>query len=99
MLGRVLNTPLIIYRAPKEVPVDWDESMKRNMFTSCYYLVRKTANILFHRIKSDEIWNYHSGLPMHYVLIRPGQDSSDPLGYELTEMFMGFDIGSKIFCF
>lgn len=33
----------------------------RNFSTAIYFLLRSSERSVFHRIKSDEIWHYHSG--------------------------------------
>ena len=84
-------------RAPQQVVAHWDQSVKRNISTSCYYLVKKTDHMVLHRIKADEVWNYHCGLPENYFEIRPGLDPHDPNSYTLIQKIMGADFESKCF--
>ena len=53
--------------------------------------------MVLHRIKADEIWNYHCGLPVNFFEIRPGLDPYDPNSYILIEKIMGADFESKCF--
>ena len=36
----------------------------RRLWTSIYFLLKDREVSRFHRIKSDEIWYYHSGTPL-----------------------------------
>ena len=44
---------------------------ERNFATSIYFLLEKYNVSNFHRIKSDEIWYYHAGSPLHVYVIYP----------------------------
>ena len=44
---------------------------ERNFATSIYFLLQKNNVSHFHRIKSDEIWYYHAGSPLHVYVIYP----------------------------
>jgi len=44
---------------------------ERNFATSIYFLLEKNNVSHFHRIKSDEIWYYHAGSPLHVYVIYP----------------------------
>ena len=55
----------------------------RNFSTAIYFLLRSQDRSLFHRIKSDELWHFHSGSVLQiYVLTRKGVNmlelGSDP---------------------
>lgn len=41
----------------------------RHVCTSIYYLLENTEYSGFHRIKSDEIWYFHKGVPLHIHVI------------------------------
>ncbi|HEY3403280.1 MAG TPA: cupin domain-containing protein [Ohtaekwangia sp.] len=41
----------------------------RSFSTAIYFLLRSEDRSVFHRIKSDELWHFHAGGPLHiYVL-------------------------------
>ncbi len=45
----------------------------RSFSTAIYFLLRSKDKSLFHRIKSDELWHFHSGSVLHiYVLNKAG---------------------------
>lgn len=47
----------------------------RNFSTAIYFLLRSQDRSLFHRIKSDELWHFHSGSVLQiYVLSHQGVD-------------------------
>jgi predicted cupin superfamily sugar epimerase len=47
----------------------------RSFSTAIYFLLRSQDKSLFHRIKSDELWHFHSGSVLHiYVLNNTGID-------------------------
>jgi uncharacterized protein len=43
----------------------------RNLFTSIYFLIQKSNFSAFHKIKSDELWNFHSGDSIEIIEITP----------------------------
>lgn len=94
-LGIVIHFFVSFKRAPEKVVAHWNAKVVRDMSTSCYYLVKKTDQMVLHRIKTLEIWNYHCGLPVNYVEIRPGKDENDPNSYTLAQKVMGTDFDSK----
>lgn len=48
-------------------------SSSRNFSTAIYFLLRSQDRSVFHRIKSDELWHYHSGSRLTlYVLKKEG---------------------------
>lgn len=47
------------YRSEMEIP-----GLKRNLMTSIYFLLPSDKVSHFHRIKSDELWFFHSGSPL-----------------------------------
>lgn len=43
----------------------------RKLWTSIYFLLRDDEISSFHRLKSDEMWYYHSGSPLTIYMISP----------------------------
>lgn len=43
----------------------------RRAYTSIYFLLRSGQISRLHRLKSDELWNYHSGSPVTIYIIDP----------------------------
>jgi uncharacterized protein len=41
----------------------------RNFSTAIYFLLRSRDKSLFHRIKSDELWHFHSGSTLHIYIL------------------------------
>lgn len=61
---------------------DLDES--RNLWTSIYFLLRDGEVSNFHRLKSDEMWYYHSGSPLTIYMINPeGELITEELGLNI----------------
>ena len=57
----------------------------RNFSTAIYFLLRSQDKSLFHRIKSDELWHFHSGSVLKiYVLTDKGLNLLE-LGNELEK--------------
>ncbi|MEI6123952.1 MAG: cupin domain-containing protein [Bacteroidota bacterium] len=42
---------------------------ERNFTTSIYFLLKSNQVSAFHRLKSDEIWHFYQGAPIHVYLI------------------------------
>ena len=59
-------------------------SVKRNLFTNIYFLLKSGDVSHFHRLKSDEVWYYHGGSPLTIHVI-------DSLG-NYQEIKLGLDI-------
>jgi uncharacterized protein len=72
-----------IYRAKAEVSVPKEiyHTEKRSAHTSIYYLLEKTDFSAWHKVKSDETWNDHSGDSLSILTI-DGES-------KLTEYFLG----------
>lgn len=63
----------------RELEVDFEGS--RKLWTSIYFLLRDGEVSNFHRLKSDEMWYYHSGSPLTIYMISPeGQLITEQLG-------------------
>ena len=56
----------------------------RRLWTSIYFLLKDRDVSCFHRLKSDEIWYYHSGVPMIIHIINKNG--------ELERVKLGLDI-------
>jgi uncharacterized protein len=44
-------------------------SASRNFSTAIYFLLRSQDKSMFHKIKSDELWHFHSGSVLHIYAI------------------------------
>ncbi|MFC2087394.1 cupin domain-containing protein [Bacteroidota bacterium] len=68
------------------LPQRYGES--RNFYSSIYYLLEKNQLSKFHRLKSDEIWAFHSGLPLYLHCI-----NADSNQYELYQLGTDLEAG------
>lgn len=58
----------------------------RKLWTSIYFLLRDGEVSNFHRLKSDEMWYYHSGSPLTIYMISPeGELITDELGLNIEK--------------
>jgi len=65
-----------------ELEVDFEGS--RILWTSIYFLLRDGEVSNFHRLKSDEMWYYHSGSPLTIYMIGPeGKLITEQLGINI----------------
>ena len=56
----------------------------RMLWTSIYFLLRNGEVSNFHRLKSDEMWYYHSGSPLTISMISPeGELITEQLGLNI----------------
>jgi len=56
----------------------------RILWTSIYFLLRDGEVSNFHRLKSDEMWYYHSGSPLTIYMISPkGEFITEQLGLDI----------------
>lgn len=56
----------------------------RILWTSIYFLLRDGEVSNFHRLKSDEMWYYHSGSPLTIYMISPeGNLTTEQLGLNI----------------
>jgi len=64
------------YRSPDAIPVAGLPAHfedRRNFSTAIYFLLRSQDRSFFHRIKSDELWHFHTGACLSiYVLGQRG---------------------------
>ncbi|MBN1187645.1 MAG: cupin domain-containing protein [Bacteroidales bacterium] len=77
-----------VYRSEGIIPggsvKDYDED--RNFATSIYFLLQSGDKSHFHRLKSDEIWYFHTGSPVKIHCISPdGKYEQIILGSETGE--------------
>lgn len=62
------------YRSTESIPqkvLGQEFTGNRNYCTSIYFLLTSDNFSAFHRIKQDEIWNFHSGSPLFIHVITP----------------------------
>ncbi len=65
-----------------ELQVNYEGS--RLLWTSIYFLLRDGEISHFHRLKSDEMWYYHSGSPLTIYMISPsGEFITEQLGLDI----------------
>jgi hypothetical protein len=62
---------------------------KRNLSTSIYFLLEQGQVSKLHRLKSDEIWYFHHGAPIHVHVFDKGQ-------YSLFTMGTSFHLGQLL---
>ena len=66
----------------KDLDVNFEGS--RMLWTSIYFLLRDGEVSNFHRLKSDEMWYYHSGSPLTIYIISPeGKLTIEQLGLNI----------------
>ena len=66
----------------KDLDVNFEGS--RMLWTSIYFLLRDGEVSNFHRLKSDEMWYYHSGSPLTIYMISPdGKLTTEQLGLNI----------------
>lgn len=51
-----------------------EHTKKRAYYTSIYFLLRAGNPSHFHRLKSDEVWYFHTGNPLDIHIIHPTGD-------------------------
>lgn len=56
----------------------------RNVSTAIFYLLEDKDKSHFHRIKSDELWFYHSGEPLELLMIENNQITTIILGNDIA---------------
>jgi len=68
----------------RDLNVEFEGS--RILWTSIYFLLRDGEVSNFHRLKSDEMWYYHSGSPLTIYMISPeGELTSEQLGLNIEK--------------
>lgn len=59
---------------------------ERKLWTSIYFLLETGEVSHFHRLKSDEVWYYHSGSPLTIYMISPeGELTTHELGLDIEK--------------
>lgn len=74
------------YRAKEQIPASGlpDRfSAPRSFSTAIYFLLRSQDRSRFHRIKSDEIWHFHSGTVLEIFVLIDGKLSVMRLGDDI----------------
>lgn len=56
----------------------------RNVSTAIYFLLTDEDTSHFHRIKSDELWFFHQGMPLELVLIKDRELQTIILGNDVV---------------
>lgn len=63
-----------------------DHEGERKLFTSIYFLLGSGDVSRFHRLKSDEVWYYHSGSPLTvHIIDENGEYCKKRLGLNLSD--------------
>lgn len=63
-----------IYTNPQMVSLEAigiNDNAERSLATSIFFLLNDADVSKFHRLKSDEMWYYHDGLPLNIYVISP----------------------------
>jgi len=60
-----------------------DRKETRHACTAIYYLLKDEDKSLFHRIRSDELWFFHSGQPLEIVSIEDDRLNTIVLGNDI----------------
>lgn len=68
----------------ENVKSDQNLTEERKLWSSTYFLLKDRDFSAFHRLKSDEIWYYHSGTPLMVYIIK--------VNGELEQVRLGLDI-------
>nr|WP_312291739.1 cupin domain-containing protein [Clostridium chromiireducens] len=78
-----------VYASDENIPVRGTTSESteiRRLWTSIYFLLRDGQVSNFHRLKSDEMWYYHSGSPLTIYMINPeGELIIEQLGLNIEK--------------
>jgi predicted cupin superfamily sugar epimerase len=79
------------YRSAERVSRASGSAETRSASTAIYYLLCDGAHSAWHRIKSDEVWHFYAGEPLHvHVLDESGALVTHRLGNALTHRGTGF---------
>lgn len=71
------------FRAEQTARTDFQK--ERPLYTSIYFLLRSEDISHLHRLKSDELWNYHAGSPLTVHMISPeGEYVTKKLGLNIA---------------
>jgi uncharacterized protein len=73
------------YRAAQTIHRAQKANEPRSASTAIYYMLCDGAHSRWHRLKSDEVWHFYAGEPLHvHVLDRQGKLTTHRLGNALT---------------
>ena len=64
-----------VFRSKLEVYPNYAKPEPRSASSSIYFLLPSDKSTIFHRIKTEEVWNFYEGDPMHVVIL--SNDSKD----------------------
>lgn len=81
-----------MYRSEEQIPATALPARYgggRKLGSSIYFLVTETGFSAFHRLKTDEIWHFYTGSPLHLHLIHPGGR------HETQALGPAFDAGER----
>jgi uncharacterized protein len=74
---------------PESVPPGYPGP--RAAATVIYFLLRPGEESRWHRVRSDEVWLWHSGGPL---ILRDGGTGTEPAATEVTDVTLGSDIAA-----
>lgn len=67
-------------------PVQREGISSKTLWSSIYFLLQTGEVSHFHRLKSDEIWYFHSGMPLTIYMISPeGELICKQLGLDISK--------------
>ena len=67
-------------------PVQREDISSKTLWSSIYFLLQTGEVSHFHRLKSDEIWYFHSGMPLTIYMISPeGELICKQLGLNISK--------------
>lgn len=67
-------------------PVQKEDISSKTLWSSIYFLLQTGEVSHFHRLKSDEIWYFHSGMPLTIYMISPeGELICKQLGLNISK--------------
>lgn len=52
-------------------PIQQENTSSKTLWSSIYFLLQTGEVSHFHRLKSDEVWYFHSGMPLTIYMISP----------------------------
>lgn len=67
-------------------PIEKENLSSKTLWSSIYFLLQTGEVSHFHRLKSDEVWYFHSGMPLTIYMISPeGELSYKQLGLDISK--------------
>lgn len=68
------------------IPKEFTNNTKRSLATTCYYLLTHADRSIFHKLTSDEIWNFYCGGPIDiFEIDAQGVLKKTTLGADMAE--------------